>query len=90
MCLSNDSPGLQHRVFSASQDRIDLAREPVQLINAEVEIPALIREPPEHLEIAQIVDASLHQLEREPPDRIIVIALFVDAVTRQESQDRCF
>lgn len=63
----------------------------MELIEAEVEVPALIREAADHLGVREVVDGAIEQLKRAPPGGALLAPVdLVDTVTRQEFQDRRF
>lgn len=59
----------------------------MQLLHTEIEIPPLISQASEELQVGQVIHRPLAQLQRHTPYGVGVVAVFVDPVTRQQAQD---
>lgn len=62
----------------------------MQLVDAEIDVPSLVSEPAEKFEIRQIIDPPPVELQGFPANGVVIIAVLVDPVTRQQAQDRRF
>jgi hypothetical protein len=91
LCAFDDCPRLQRRVLATQQDWVDLARQAVQLVNAQIQIPQFVWRAREQFHIGQIVDGALQLRQRSTPYGVNLAPIDrIAAVIKRQAQDRRF